>query len=677
MFVAAASRPTAHVWRAGSPGKPTGMKGREGLVTGVLFGLAAVLLLVPLAYLLSLALGGADLAETGPTLASPRRFERHEPLVWLFVATGGALLALAGWWREAVRARRLTGAEERAREELGERLRQEEAKLANERERRVGIETARAAERQWNRQLRAEVAKAHAERGVLGHVRDIRELVLRVAVELTESEKGLLLSRSDRDADGLLDLVVSEGFQHDPRDSAVAQRFGEEVLERDRIVREDDRARLDAEKRTPADEEIRNLVAIPIFIQDQFSGVVVCANHPDGFASTSEDVLLALGDHAGAVLDNSRLRGELRDAYLATVRLLAEAIDAKDPGLRGHSAAVSEYVTAVADRLGVEPRGREELVFGSLLHDVGKLGISERILLKPGALTPEERSVIQLHPRIGYHLLRQVPALEAIAPAVLHHHERFDGDGYPGGLRGEQIPLEARVVSVVDAFTAMTEQRPYREPVSTGDACQELERCAGSQFDPEVVRLFVEEVRRRPPEEVAGPRPERAELDPELEVRRESGEPRFGMRSFGVTDSLTLLYSHRYVHEAARSEAQRAQLQQRPFSVALAELTDLEEINRRDGYGAGDEAIQRAAQAAHEVAGRFEATACRYSGRRLGILAPGAEDAQREALVAELRTALSDGTAVAVGGATWRPDDTADAVIARARAALAAGSLPR
>jgi HD-GYP domain-containing protein (c-di-GMP phosphodiesterase class II) len=331
------------------------MKGREGLVTGVLLALAAALLLVPLAYLLALALGGADLAETGPTPASPTRLQRHEPLVWLLLATGGALLALAGWWRERARARQLVGGEERARDEVGERLREQEAKLANERERRMGIETARTAERQWNRQLRAEVARAHAEHGALGRVRDIRELVLRVAVGLAEAEKGMLLASPEDDGDGRLELVASEGFQHDPRDSAVAQRFGEEVLERDRIVREDDRARLDAEKRTPADEEIRNLVAIPIFIQDRFRGVVICANHPDGFENTSEDVLLALGDHAGAVLDNSRLHGALRDAYLATIRLLAEAIEVKDPGLGGHSEAVSEYVSAVADRLGLEP----------------------------------------------------------------------------------------------------------------------------------------------------------------------------------------------------------------------------------------------------------------------------------------------------------------------------------
>ena len=120
--------------------------------------------------------------------------------------------------------------------------------------------------------------------------------------------------------------------------------------------------------------------------------------------------------------------------------MLADAIEAKDPFLRGHSDEVSRYVAAVAERLGLEPRRREELMFGSLLHDVGKIGISERILLKPGAAHARGARVVELHPRIGYRLVEQVPALEPIAPAILHHHERFDGDGLPGGPDGRADP---------------------------------------------------------------------------------------------------------------------------------------------------------------------------------------------------------------------------------------------
>ena len=254
-------------------------------------------------------------------------------------------------------------------------------------------------------------------------------------------------------------------------------------MERDDTVREDESAELVGE-RSSADQEIHNLVAIPVYIGDDFAGVVVCANRDGGFEELDDDVLLALGDHAGTALHNSRLHGELRTSYVATVRMLADAIEAKDPFLRAHSDEVSDYVAAVADRLELPPRRREELVFASLLHDVGKIGISERILLKPGRLTAEERGVIELHPRIGYRIVEQVPALRSMTGAILHHHERYDGDGYPSGLRGEEIPLEARVVCVADCFSAMTSDRPYRDRMSVEDACAELERCAGTQFDP-------------------------------------------------------------------------------------------------------------------------------------------------------------------------------------------------
>ena len=376
-----------------------------------------------------------------------------------------------------------------------QRDRRREAELHAERGARARTEQARRMEKEWSRELREQVSRLHRENGLLGSG-DVRELVLRIAVELLDAEKGLLLSREDLDGDGDLELVSSLGFDADPSHSAVTQRLAGRVLERDEIIHEDDLAEIDRERRTPADEEITNLVAIPVFIADEFSGVIVCANRDGGFAECEDDVLLALGDHTGTLLQNGRLHGQLRGAYLATVNVLAQAIEAKDPFLKGHSEDVAALVAAVADRVGVDRSRREELVFGSLLHDVGKLGISERILLKPGALTPEERTAVELHPRIGFRMVERVPALKAIAPAVLHHHEHFDGNGYPTGLRGEAIPLEARIVAVADCYSAMTMDRPYRGAMTSEEACEELLAGAGTQFDPEIVRIFVEEVRR-------------------------------------------------------------------------------------------------------------------------------------------------------------------------------------
>jgi diguanylate cyclase (GGDEF)-like protein len=574
--------------------------------------------------------------------------------------------------RERELRARLEG-QERANAELRaeyeRRLDQGNRDLVEERRARTRVEQSRREEKEWALHLRREVMRLQQERGALGDTGDVRQLVLRTALALVGAEKGLLLSRTDADRDDRLDLVCHEGFRTDPSDSAVAQRFAHEVIEKDRTIREDDEPDIAHERRTPADQEIRNLLAIPIYIADEFTGVVVLANREGGFRDYDDDVLLALGDHAGAVLHNTRLREELRTTYVGTVRVLADAIEAKDRFLRGHADEVAAYVVAVANRLGLEPRQREELVYSSLLHDVGKIGISERILLKPAELTPEERSVVQLHPRIGYRLVQQVPALRSTQMAILHHHERWDGDGYPAGLRAEEIPLDARIIAVADAFSAMTADRPYRRRMSLDEACAELERCAGTQFDPVVVRMFVEEVRRRPPQ--GGDALHDALADPELDARRLDADPILGTASSALTDNLTLLYSRRYLHEAADAEAHRAAVRDRPFAVVLVELADLDRVNAEDGYAAGDEAIQRVASAVQRAAVRCGGTACRYSGRRIALLAPGDEQLAEDC-ASEIANELAAGPSIRVATAVWRPGETGDDVIRRARAALAA-----
>jgi diguanylate cyclase (GGDEF)-like protein len=404
--------------------------------------------------------------------------------------------------------------------------------------------------------------------------------------------------------------------------------------------------------------------------------VVVCANRDGGFEDFDEDVLLSLGDHAGAVLQNAQLRGELRGSYLATVSVLADAMEANDPFLRSHSEEVSSYVAAVADRLGLDHRRREELIFGSLLHDIGKIGISERILLKPVELTPEERRIIELHSRIGYQLAQQVPTLRPIAPAILYHHEHFDGSGYPSGLRGEEIPLEARIICVADAFSAMTSDRTYRERISAEEACVELERNAGTQFDPEIVRIFVEEVRRRPLKMDASSGSDALE-DPELGVWRDGNEPVLGYGTLAIVDNLTMLHTHRHFHEIAAAEAQRATVQGRGFAVILVELSEIATLNRQEGYAAGDRAIQEVARAVQQAAARCGGTACRYGGRRLGITAPEADELIAERLAAELKADLSKGQVVRTAVAAWEPGDAGDDVIGRAYVRLKSTVSPR
>jgi diguanylate cyclase (GGDEF)-like protein len=604
------------------------------------------------------------------TTEAPIVSQAETALWWLGAAVAGGALALWAWWdaqgraaERAAAAAEQARAEERAAKEgeirelqrevevREEDLRERDAEIDAER-RRSERERARAdRDRDLNRRLREKISQLQTEHGALGQWRDVPTLVLQTAVALTDAKKGVLLSD---DGSGDLDVAAHSGFDDDPGLDRVAERFGEEALKRDETLREDD------------------LLAIPIYIHDEMSGVIVCV---DGdFDELDDEVLLALGDHAGAILQNTRLHGELRDAYLATVTLLAEAIQAKDPFLRGHSDEVSDYVVAVAERLELEGTRREQLVFGSLLHDVGKIGISERILHKPGRLTPEEVAIVQLHPRIGYRLIEQVPALEPMSQAVLHHHERYDGTGYPSGLRGEQIPLEARIIAVADAFSAMTADRPYRERMPLEEACAELERNAGTQFDAEIVRIFVEEVRKAPPQDGA---PMLAALDDaELQVHREPGEPVLGSAAIALTDSLTLLYSHRHLHEAAAAEAERARLQGDSFVVVLAAVDAVSHVNASRGYAEGDALLRAAARTLSSVAVRRGATAAREGGTVLALLLPGGRVADEDALAGEVGTALREvaGDFVRVAAARSHAGEDGEAVIARAREALGAGA---
>jgi putative two-component system response regulator len=181
----------------------------------------------------------------------------------------------------------------------------------------------------------------------------------------------------------------------------------------------------------------------------------------------------------------------IRELFLEGVQMLARALEAKDAYLRGHSVRVSRYAVETGRLLGLDDQELEQIRIGGELHDIGKIGTREAVLQKPGTLTDDERHQISEHPILGE---RMLAPLARESPAVLRivrsHHERLDGSGFPDGLRGEDIPLEARIVAVADSFDAMTSERPYRDPRAPGEAIRELERVAGSQLDPAAVEAF-------------------------------------------------------------------------------------------------------------------------------------------------------------------------------------------
>jgi HD-GYP domain-containing protein (c-di-GMP phosphodiesterase class II) len=170
---------------------------------------------------------------------------------------------------------------------------------------------------------------------------------------------------------------------------------------------------------------------------------------------------------------------------------LFQTIEARDPYTRGHSARVAALADGIGRRLGFGEEELEALRLGGWLHDVGKIGVPRHILRKPGPLDDEERRQMQAHPELGARLVGAVSSVVHAVPSVLCHHERWDGLGYPGGRARSEIPFEARVLAVVDAFDAMTSLRPYRNPVSDAEALAEITACSGTQFDPEVAEAFV------------------------------------------------------------------------------------------------------------------------------------------------------------------------------------------
>jgi HD-GYP domain-containing protein (c-di-GMP phosphodiesterase class II) len=176
---------------------------------------------------------------------------------------------------------------------------------------------------------------------------------------------------------------------------------------------------------------------------------------------------------------------------MRSAALLTKALADRDPAEAGHAKRVTELALRIAEAVGAGPRRVAAIEKGAPLHDIGKLNVAIEILHKPGALDEDELAQIRMHPEEGKRMLDGIRSLRAAIECVLHHHERWDGGGYPHGLRGREIPMEARIVAVADAYDAMTSVRPYRPALTHEDALQEVRRCSGTQFDPEVAEAFL------------------------------------------------------------------------------------------------------------------------------------------------------------------------------------------
>ena len=239
------------------------------------------------------------------------------------------------------------------------------------------------------------------------------------------------------------------------------------------------------------DKGIRSLMIVPLVTSKGVRGLLILGDRQPAFFRKEElFVIEKIASQLAVAIENAQLYEEMRQLFFNTVASLANAIDAKSPWTMGHSERVMNVAANIARDLGLDEEAVERVRMGGLLHDIGKIGVMEALLEKPAELDDDDFPPIRLHPEKGVAILSPIAQLKEVLPAILHHHEFYDGSGYPDHLAGEDIPLDARIIAVADSFDAMVADRPYRKGLGVKEAANEIARCAGTQFDPVIVDCF-------------------------------------------------------------------------------------------------------------------------------------------------------------------------------------------
>lgn len=245
---------------------------------------------------------------------------------------------------------------------------------------------------------------------------------------------------------------------------------------------------------------VRSYLGVPLWTRSYFVGVLCLGGKKSGERFTKDDISLlsTLGSQSALAIYNAQLYEAREQALLDTIKALAHAIEAKDTYTINHCEKITGRAVALAQAMALPRQDVENIRLGSILHDVGKIGIPDAVLNKPSKLNDEEYEIIKQHAQIGARIVQSVGALQGVVPIVRHHQERFDGRGYPAGLAGADIPVGARIIAAVDAYGAMTEDRVYRKALGHEKAIAELKRYAGTQFDPHVVNTFIHILKEQP-----------------------------------------------------------------------------------------------------------------------------------------------------------------------------------
>jgi len=247
-------------------------------------------------------------------------------------------------------------------------------------------------------------------------------------------------------------------------------------------------------------EQFNEVLLYPLKAQEKVTGILLVANKLNGhmFARQEVETLRFLIAPVSFALSSAMQYDTIKMLVIGQIVALVNSLEKRDEYTKGHSDRVAKYSDLLAQQLYFSKEDREILRNASLLHDLGKIGIRDDILLKPGFLTPEEFEVIKTHPKHGYDILQPLEfMLKKEIPIILHHHERWDGKGYPGSLKKDQIPAYSRIMAIADAYDAMTSNRPYRQVFKPEEALEEMQKNSGSQFDPELLSVFIKIMKKQ------------------------------------------------------------------------------------------------------------------------------------------------------------------------------------
>ncbi len=332
--------------------------------------------------------------------------------------------------------------------------------------------------------------------------RRVLEEVMDSLIALVGAERGFLMLK---EPNGELQIRVARGMERDSlKDEpfSASRSIARQVAESGEAVvttnaQDDPRF---VNQKSVAAFRLLSILCAPLKIKEELIGVIYVDNrvHKGLFGAEELDLIRAFANQAAVALHNAQLfealqesKAELDFAYQATLEGWVRAIDMRDKETEGHTLRVTALTQKLAKAMGIEGEELMHITRGALLHDIGKMAIPDGILLKPGPLSPEERLIMQKHPQYAYEMLSPIKFLHPAIDIPYCHHEKWDGSGYPRGLKGERIPLAARIFAVADVWDALTSDRPYRKGIAPAEVRRQIQELAGTHFDPRVAKVFL------------------------------------------------------------------------------------------------------------------------------------------------------------------------------------------